>query len=73
MRADYSVPLNNGLDLELGTDFSWQSEVQYDIAQNVDTKQGAYGIWNASIALADYNQGWRVALRQLHLSGRTTG
>ncbi|WP_419737124.1 TonB-dependent receptor [Pseudomonas sp. COR18] len=71
VRADYTVPLNNGLDLELGTDFSWQSEVQYDIAQNVDTRQGAYGIWNASIALADYNQGWRVALLGKNLADKS--
>ncbi|WP_273826355.1 TonB-dependent receptor [Pseudomonas asplenii] len=71
VRADYTMPLNNGLDLELGTDFSWQSEVQYDIAQNVDTRQGAYGIWNASIALADYNQGWRVALLGKNLADKS--
>jgi len=61
-RADYSIPLENGLDVELSTDYGWQSEVQYDISQNPDTKQGAYGVWNASVALADYDKGWRVAL-----------
>ncbi|MCY1451544.1 hypothetical protein D9M71_684150 [compost metagenome] len=71
MRADYSIPLDNGLDVELGTDFSWQSEVQYDISQNVDTKQGAYGIWNASVALADYNNGWRVALLGKNLADKS--
>ncbi|MDN4546180.1 TonB-dependent receptor [Pseudomonas sp. C32] len=71
VRADYSIPLDNGLDVELGTDFSWQSEVQYDISQNPDTKQGAYGIWNASIALADYNNGWRVALLGKNLADKS--
>ncbi|NER62585.1 TonB-dependent receptor, partial [Pseudomonas sp. MAFF212427] len=70
VRADYSIPLDNGLDIELGTDYSWQSEVQYDISQNVDTRQGAYGIWNASVALADYNQGWRVALLAKNLADK---
>ncbi|MBA1243280.1 TonB-dependent receptor [Pseudomonas japonica] len=70
-RADYTIPLDNGLDIELGTDYSWQSEVQYDISQNPDTKQGAYGIWNASAALADYNNGWRVALLGKNLADKS--
>jgi len=71
VRADYSIPLANGLDVELGTDYSWQSEVQYDISQNPDTKQGAYGIWNASIALANYTNGWRVALLGKNLADKS--
>lgn len=71
VRADYSIPLDNGLDIELGTDFSWQSEVQYDISQNANTVQGAYGIWNASVALADYNEGWRVALLAKNLADKS--
>ncbi|MBJ9977650.1 TonB-dependent receptor [Pseudomonas sp. S75] len=62
LRADYSIPLDNGLDVELSTDYSWQDRVQFSLDQNPDTVQGAYGIWNASIALADYSAGWRVAL-----------
>lgn len=71
VRADYSVPLGNGLDLELATDYSWQSEVQYDLSQNPDTKQGAYGIWNASLAVADYDAGWRVALIGKNLADKS--
>lgn len=71
VRADYTIPLDNGLDIELGTDYSWQSEVQYDISQNPDTKQGAYGIWNASAALADYSNGWRVALLAKNLADKS--
>ncbi len=71
VRADYTIPLDNGLDIELGTDYSWQSEVQYDISQNLDTKQGAYGIWNASVALADYSNGWRVALLAKNLADKS--
>lgn len=71
VRADYTIPLENGLDIELGTDYSWQSEVQYDISQNADTKQGAYGLWNASVALADYSNGWRVALLGKNLADKS--
>ncbi|MBD8495951.1 TonB-dependent receptor [Pseudomonas syringae] len=71
VRADYSIPLDNGLDIELSSDYSWQSEVQYDISQNPDTRQGAYGIWNASVALADYDAGWRVALLGKNLADKS--
>ncbi|WP_282373503.1 TonB-dependent receptor [Pseudomonas sp. PS02290] len=71
VRADYTIPLDNGLDIELGTDYSWQSEVQYDISQNPDTKQGAYGLWNASAAVADYSNGWRVAVLAKNLTDRS--
>ncbi|QCI11743.1 TonB-dependent receptor [Pseudomonas putida] len=71
VRADYSIPLDNGWDVELGTDYTWQSEVQYSLDQNPTTKQGAYGIWNASVALADYNEGWRVALLAKNLTDKS--
>ncbi|WP_443218142.1 TonB-dependent receptor [Pseudomonas sp. Gutcm_11s] len=71
VRADYSIPLDNGLDVELSTDYSWQDEVQFSLDQNPDTVQGAYGIWNASIALADYNAGWRVALLGKNLADKS--
>ncbi|MFK3907738.1 TonB-dependent receptor [Pseudomonas monteilii] len=71
LRADYSIPLDSGLDIELSTDYSWQDEVQFSLDQNPDTRQGAYGIWNASVALADYNAGWRVALLGKNLGDRS--
>nr|WP_243842178.1 TonB-dependent receptor [Pseudomonas graminis] len=71
VRADYTLPLDNGLDIELGTDYSWQSEVQYDISQNPDTQQGAYGLWNASAAVADYSNGWRVAVLAKNLTDKS--
>ncbi|KAF1066802.1 MAG: hypothetical protein GAK45_01824 [Pseudomonas citronellolis] len=71
VRADYTIPLDNGMDVELGTDYSWQDKVQYDLSQNADTIQGAYGIWNASVALADYNQGWRVAVIGKNLADKS--
>jgi iron complex outermembrane receptor protein len=45
--------------------------VQYDISQNPDTKQGAYGLWNASAAVADYSNGWRVAVLAKNLTDRS--
>lgn len=71
LRADYVIPLDNGLDVELSSDYSWQDAVQFSLDQNPDTVQGAYGIWNASIALADYNDGWRVALLGKNLGDKS--
>ena len=71
VRADYVIPLDNGLDVELSSDYSWQDSVQFSLDQNPDTVQGAYGIWNASIALADYNDGWRVALLGKNLGDKS--
>lgn len=71
VRADYSIPLDNGLDVELSSDYSWQDKVQYSLDQNPGTTQSAYGIWNASVALANYNDGWRVALLAKNLTDKS--
>lgn len=71
LRAEYVIPLDNGLDIELASDYSWQDSVQFSLDQNPDTVQGAYGIWNASVALADYNEGWRVALLGKNLGDKS--
>jgi iron complex outermembrane receptor protein len=59
-----------GYGLEYGTDYTWQSKVQYDIGQFPDTVQPAYGIWNASVALSSPS-GWRVALLAKNLADRS--
>ena len=71
VRGDYTIPLDNGLDIELSTDYAWQDQVQYSLDQNANTIQGAYGIWNASVALADYNDGWRVAVLGKNLADKS--
>lgn len=62
LQANYAIELGNGFIIDLGTDYNWQSEVQYDLSQTPDTIQDSYGIWNATIALSDPDKGWRVAL-----------
>lgn len=61
LSADYRHPLSFGPELELYTNYYWQSRVQYDLAQSPNTIQGAYGILNASVGL-NFQDGWRVAL-----------
>ncbi|MYM35950.1 TonB-dependent receptor [Duganella sp. FT94W] len=61
-RANYALPLENGLIVDLSADYSWQAKTQYDLFQSPDAIQGAYGVINAGIALSSPVGGWRVAL-----------
>jgi iron complex outermembrane receptor protein len=70
-RAAYTLPLANGLELELATDYSWQSATQYDLFQSNDAIQGAYGIVNASLTLAAPAGGWRVSLTANNLANKS--
>ena len=71
LQANYRIPLASGLQVDLSSDYNWQSQVQYDIGQFADTIQKAYGIWNAGIALSDPSKGWRVALLAKNLSDKS--
>lgn len=62
LQGSWTYRLKDSRSIELGSDYNWQSRTQYSLAQYPDTIQPAYGIWNASIALADRAGGWRVAL-----------
>ena len=71
LNANYKLALTGGWQADLGTDFSWQSRTQFDIGQTPDTVQGAYGIWNASLAFTQAQRGWRVALLAKNLTDRS--
>ena len=58
--AQYLVQAAGSLHWVLASDFQWQSRVQYQLTETADTRQGAYGIWNASVTLADDLRGWSV-------------
>lgn len=58
--ARYTRPIGEQYDATVATDFVWQSRAQYQITQQPDTIQQAYGIWNASISLRDFENNWRV-------------
>jgi iron complex outermembrane receptor protein len=60
--ATYRLEIDKSYALEFGTDYNWQSKIQYDIAETADTVQAAYGIWNASLALIDGPGHWRVSV-----------
>ncbi|MEQ1515485.1 MAG: TonB-dependent receptor, partial [Usitatibacteraceae bacterium] len=71
IRANYKMDVANGLRLDLGADYSWQSEVQYDLSIATTTIQPAYGIVNMSVALSSPAAGWRVALLGKNLTDRS--
>ena len=58
--AQYLIQAGGSLHWVLASDFQWQSRVQYQLTETADTTQGAYGIWNASVTLADDLRGWNV-------------
>ncbi|GAA5018498.1 TonB-dependent receptor [Acinetobacter puyangensis] len=60
-QINQSFPIANNRRIELSSQYAWQSKIQFDIGQNEQTIQPSYGIWNASIALADTASDWRVA------------
>ncbi|MFC6841624.1 TonB-dependent receptor [Xanthomonas theicola] len=70
VNGEYRVPVSENYDLSFVTDYSWQSESQYSINQTPDTIQPAYGIWNASVTLSNYN-GWRISLLGKNLTDKS--
>jgi iron complex outermembrane receptor protein len=62
LEGDYLYPLTNDIDLDLDTDYNWQSAIQYQLSETPDTIQPQYGIWNASIGLVGTTQGWSARL-----------
>ena len=71
LRANYKTPVGNGLTLDVGSDYNWQSKVLFDISQAPDTYQAAYGIFNATIAVSDAAKGWRVAILGKNLANKS--
>jgi iron complex outermembrane receptor protein len=49
--GDYVIPATDAFNVDLQTDYNYQTATQYQFAETPSTIQPAYGIWNASIAL----------------------
>lgn len=71
LNANYRFAVGGGWQADIGTDYTWQSKTQYDIGQFDDTIQGAYGIWNATLAVSQPAQGWRIALLAKNLADQS--
>lgn len=61
IRLKYTQALSEELSMDYGFDASWQSETNFDLQQQPDSVQPAYGIFNARIALQSV-RGWTFAL-----------
>jgi len=61
VRIKYTQPYSDDLTLIYGLDASWQSSTNFDLQQQPDSFQPAYGIVNGRIALQS-TAGWTVAL-----------
>ena len=71
LRANYAVPLPNGLQADFNADYTYQTKTQFDLFQSPLAVQGAYGIVNAAVELSSGEGGWRVALVGKNLADRS--
>ena len=58
----FEQPVSPKVELTMNGNFTWQSDVRFDLTGNPRTTQGAYGLANASIGLQDPNKAWHVSL-----------
>ncbi len=60
LRADYLVLLSQNFDLDVGSDYAWQSRTQYSLNETADTIQDSYGLWDVNVSLVDHARQWRL-------------
>jgi iron complex outermembrane receptor protein len=67
VRADYLAYASGPYEVNVATDYSYQTKQQDSISQTPDTIQPAYGIWNASVSLTNTKGDWdtRVVVRNI--------
>jgi iron complex outermembrane receptor protein len=61
-RVTYIVPVTSAYDIDLNTQYSWQSATQFQLQETADTIQPAYGIWDAGIDLLNGEQSWKIGV-----------
>lgn len=59
---NYEKPVFSGTELVLNGNYTWQSDVNFDLTNNPRTIQEAYGLFNAAIGLQGNDNGWQVSL-----------
>jgi iron complex outermembrane receptor protein len=70
LRAKYTLPLGGKLSMDLSGDYSWQSQVNFDLQQQPDSVQSSYGLINASLSIAS-QEGWRLSLIGKNLANKS--
>lgn len=58
--AQYSFPVSSRLEVTARLDYKWQSRVYFDIYNNPQNSQPAYGLLNASLQLGTLDRRWSV-------------
>jgi iron complex outermembrane receptor protein len=58
--AQYTFPLTDGLNLTARADYKWQSRTYFDIYNNLQNSQDAYGLLNGSLELATSDRAWSL-------------
>jgi iron complex outermembrane receptor protein len=71
VRANYKMPLESGWTMDIGGDYTWQSDVIYDIGQAPDARQDAFGLINATVSLYNSEKGWSVTLVGKNLANKS--
>lgn len=59
---NYETPVSSGVEFVLNGNYTWQSEINFDITNNPRTVQPAYGLANAAIGVQSANDAWHVSL-----------
>jgi len=67
LRVKYTMELGGSLSMDIGGDANWQTKTNFDLAQQPDSFQKEYAIFNATIGLQS-TAGWRVALLAKNLA-----
>jgi iron complex outermembrane receptor protein len=58
--AQYTWPLSESLNLTGRVDYKWQSRTYFDIYNNPQNSQAAYGLLNGSIEVARQDRAWAL-------------
>ncbi len=60
LRGDYLVNLSENFDLDVGSDYDWQTRTQYSLTETPGTIQDTYGIWDINASLIDHARRWSL-------------
>ena len=59
---NYETPISSGVEFVTNGNFTWQSDIRFDLTGNPRTTQEAYGLANAAIGVQSPNESWHVSV-----------
>lgn len=60
LSAQYGFPITDSLNLTARVDYKWQSRTYFDIYNNRQNSQAAYGLVNGSVELSSQDRAWAL-------------